>query len=139
VSGGPLAGIRVLDLGRYIAAPYCSMVLADLGADVIRVERPGGEADRSLGLRAANGESFIFAGLARNKRGVTLDLRGGEAARSVLADLVCASDVVLHNFGRGAAAALELDYDHVRAIRPRVVYAAITSFGPLGPNEVIAA
>ncbi|MGP0047252.1 MAG: CaiB/BaiF CoA transferase family protein [Solirubrobacteraceae bacterium] len=134
MSDAPLAEIRVLDLGRYIAAPYCTMVLADLGADVIRVERPGGEADRRLGLRAANGESFIFAGLGRNKRGVTLDLRAGEPAREILADLIRASDVVLHNYGRGAAAALALDYEHVRAIRADVVYAAITSFGRRGPD-----
>jgi crotonobetainyl-CoA:carnitine CoA-transferase CaiB-like acyl-CoA transferase len=133
LTDAPLAEIRVLDLGRYIAAPYCSMVLADLGADVIRVERPGGEADRRLGLKAANGESFIFAGLGRNKRGVTLDLRAGEPAREVLADLIRASDVVLHNYGRGAAVALALDYDQVRAIRADVIYAAITSFGPRGP------
>lgn len=130
----PLDGVRVLDLGRFIAAPYCSMILADLGADVIRLERPGGEADRRLGLRAGHGESYIFAGLGRNKRGVTLDLQGRDGARAVLDDLIAVSDVVLHNFSRGAAVALGLDYEHVRAVRPDVIHAAISPFGAEGPQ-----
>jgi crotonobetainyl-CoA:carnitine CoA-transferase CaiB-like acyl-CoA transferase len=128
-----LQGTRVLDLGRYVAAPYCSLVLADLGAEIVRVERPGGEADRTLGLRASNGESYVFASLARNKKGVTLDLRAGEQARMVLHDLIGASDVLLHNFAPPAAAALGLGYDEVRAVRPDIVYVAISSFGSRGP------
>src|SRR5262249_3637313 len=116
---GPLAGVRVLDFGRFIAAPYCAMVLGDLGAEVLRVERPGGEEDRRLGLEAANGETFTFAALARGKKGITLDLhRGGDAARAVLGDLVRWADVLIHNFGPEAAAALGLTYDEVRAHRP---------------------
>lgn len=132
--GGPLSGVRVLDLGRYIAAPYCSMVLADLGAEVIRVERPGGEQDRTLGLCAEHGESFVFAGLGRNKLGVTLDLGAGERSRAVMHDLIGCCDVLLHNFGARAAGALGLAYEDVRAVRPDVVYAAISSFGPAGPD-----
>jgi CoA:oxalate CoA-transferase len=130
---GPLAGIRVLDFGRFIAAPYCAMVLGDLGAEVLRVERPGGEDDRRLGFEAANGETFTFAALARGKKGITLDLhRGGQPARAVLGDLVRWADVLVHNFGPEAAAALGVTYDEVRAHRPDVVYAAVSCFGPGG-------
>ena len=123
----------MLDFGRYIAAPYCAMVLADMGAEVIRVERPGGEEDRRLGLEAANGESFTFTSLARGKKAVTLDLRRGGPAREVLADLVARSDVVVHNFAPAAAAAFGVTYEDVRAIRPDVVYAGISFCGADGP------
>jgi len=128
-----LRGVRVLDFGRYVAAPYCAMLLADMGADVIRVERPGGEDDRRLGLKAAHGEAFTFVGLARAKRGITLDLRAGAAARAVLADLVARCDVLLHNFAPSAAGAFGLSYEDVRAARPDVVYLAISCHGSDGP------
>lgn len=131
---GGLAGVRVLDLGRYVAAPYCSLVLADLGAEVIRVECPGGEDDRRLGLQAPNGDTYVFAGLARNKKGVTLDLRRGGAAREVLHDLVARCDVVLHNFAPAAATGLGLAYEELRGVRPDVVYAAISAYGARGPD-----
>jgi crotonobetainyl-CoA:carnitine CoA-transferase CaiB-like acyl-CoA transferase len=128
----PLQGIRVLDFGRFIAAPYCAMVLADLGAEVLRVERPGGDDDRRLGLEAANGETFTFTALARGKRGITLDPRRGDAAHEVLRDLVRWADVLIHNFGPEAATALRLTYEDVREHRPDIVYAAISCFGPGG-------
>ncbi|MGO9954982.1 MAG: CaiB/BaiF CoA transferase family protein, partial [Solirubrobacteraceae bacterium] len=131
---GVLHDVTVLDFGRYIAGPYCSMILADLGADVIRAEVPGGEPDRHLGLRAGNGETYTFAGLARNKRGISLDLRAGEGARTVLADLVSNCDVVVHNFGPAAARALGLDYTDLRAHRPDVIVAAISAVGTSGPD-----
>jgi crotonobetainyl-CoA:carnitine CoA-transferase CaiB-like acyl-CoA transferase len=134
VTAAPLDDIRVLDFGRYVAAPYCSLMLADLGAEVLRVERPGGEADRRLGLRAAHGETFVFAGLARDKLGVTLDLRRGDTAREVLADLIAHCDVLVHNFAPPAAAAMGLAYEDVRAHREDIVYVAISSFGARGPD-----
>jgi crotonobetainyl-CoA:carnitine CoA-transferase CaiB-like acyl-CoA transferase len=127
-----LSGIRVLDFGRYVAAPYCAMVLRDLGAEVIRVERPRGEDDRRLGLTAAHGESFMFVSFARGKKAITLDMRHGEA-REVLQDLVAHCDVFLHNFAPAAAHAFGLTYDDIRAIRPDVVYAAISCYGTDGP------
>jgi crotonobetainyl-CoA:carnitine CoA-transferase CaiB-like acyl-CoA transferase len=129
VTALPLSGLRVLDFGRYIAAPYCAMVLGDMGAEVIRVERPGGEDDRRLGLEAAHGETFTFASLARGKKSVTLDLRQAEAAREVVRDLAARADVLLHNFGPGAAAALGLAYEDLRAVNPALVYAAISFSG----------
>jgi crotonobetainyl-CoA:carnitine CoA-transferase CaiB-like acyl-CoA transferase len=121
--------VCVLDFGRYIAAPYCAMVLADMGADVIRVERPGGEDDRRLGLEAAHGETFTFVSLARGKRSVTLDLRQADAARDVVRDLVACADVLLHNFGPAAAGMLGLAYRDVRPANPALVYAAISFSG----------
>jgi crotonobetainyl-CoA:carnitine CoA-transferase CaiB-like acyl-CoA transferase len=129
VTGLPLTGLRVLDFGRYVAAPYCAMVLGDMGAEVIRVERPGGEDDRRLGLEAAHGETFTFASLARGKKSVTLDLRRTEPAREVVRDLVARSDVLLHNFGPAAAAALGLAYEDVRPANPALVYAGISFSG----------
>ena len=130
---GPLSGIRVLDFGRYVAAPYCGMVLADLGAVVIRVERPGGDDDRRLGLQAAHGETFTFVSLARGKKAITLDLRRGRQAREVLRDLVSCCDVFVHNFGPAAARAFALTYDDIHALKSDVVYAAISCYGSAGP------
>lgn len=130
----PLTGVRVLDLGRYIAAPYCGMVLADLGAEVLRIERPRGEEDRYLGLRAVNGETYTFASLARGKKAVTLDLRQVERARPVLRDLVARSDVFVHNFGPGAAEALGLGYEDIRGMAPGIVYVGISFAGSDGPH-----
>jgi crotonobetainyl-CoA:carnitine CoA-transferase CaiB-like acyl-CoA transferase len=129
-----LSDVRVLDLGRYIAAPYCSLILADLGAEVIRVERPGGELDRRLGLCASHGESFLFTALARNKKGITLDLRAGGAAHGVLLDLAAHSDVLLHNFSPAGAATLGLAHAEICSVRPDIVYAAISSYGSRGPG-----
>jgi len=133
VSRGVLAGIRVLDLGRFIAAPYCGLMLADMGADVIRVERPGGDEDRRLGLTGPNGENFIYPSLARNKRGVTLDVRQ-DAGRAVLFDLVSRCDVFLHNFGPAAVATLGLAYEDVRAVKADVIYTGISCYGTTGPS-----
>jgi crotonobetainyl-CoA:carnitine CoA-transferase CaiB-like acyl-CoA transferase len=130
--GGPLHGVRVLDFGRFIAAPYCAMVLADLDAEVLRVERPGGEEDRRLGLEAANGDTFTFTALARGKKGITLDLRRREPVQHVLGDLLRWADVLVHNFGPEAVSALGLSYEEVRARRPNMIYAAVSCFGPGG-------
>jgi len=129
----PLAGIRVLDLGRFVAAPYCALILADMGADVIRVERPGGDDDRRLGLTGPHGETFTFANLARHKRGVSLDVRH-PTGRRILLELAAQCDVFLHNFGPSAAAALRLTYEDVRAVRADVIYTAISAFGATGPD-----
>lgn len=129
VSAAPLAGLRVLDFGRYVAAPYCAMVLGDMGAEVIRVERPGGEDDRRIGLQGAHGETFAFVSLARGKKGVTLDLRQAGPAREVVRDLAARSDVLIHNFGPAAATGLGLAYEDVRPANPAIVYAAVSFSG----------
>ncbi len=132
ITKGALNGVRVLDLGRFISAPYCGMIMADMGAEVIRVERPGGDEDRRLGLKSANGENFTFPGLARNKKGITLDLRKAES-REVLCLLIASSDVFLHNFSPATTMSLKLAHDDIRAIRQDIIYTGISCYGSEGP------
>jgi crotonobetainyl-CoA:carnitine CoA-transferase CaiB-like acyl-CoA transferase len=132
VTPGVLHDIRVLDFGRYISAPYCGMMLADMGAEVIRVERPGGEEDRRIGLQAVNGENFIYPGLARNKRAITLKVETPEG-REVLADLVAHCDVLLHNYSPAAAERMGLTYEDIRSMRPDIIYTGISCYGANGP------
>jgi crotonobetainyl-CoA:carnitine CoA-transferase CaiB-like acyl-CoA transferase len=129
----PLSGFRVLDLTRFLAGPYAAMVLADLGADVIKVERPqGGDDSRSLGPLHESGESWSFIQVNRGKRSVALDVtdpRGRELALR----LAARSDLVLESFRPGVAARLGLSYDDVKALRPDVLYCSVSAFGQTGP------
>jgi len=127
-----LEGIRVLDFGRYIAAPFCCQLLADMGADVIRVERPEGEPDRQRGPMSASGESLYYVTLNRNKRGITLNL-DNDAGRRALAELTKHADVLVHNQPIQRAQALGLDYPQLRAINPKLISLAISGFGSTGP------
>jgi crotonobetainyl-CoA:carnitine CoA-transferase CaiB-like acyl-CoA transferase len=125
----PLDGLRVIDLSRVLAGPYCTMVLADLGADVVKVERPGaGDETRSWGPPYAGGESAYYLSINRSKRSVALDLKD-EQARELAAELCGRADVVIENFRAGAADALGLGYDALRARNERLVYCSITGFG----------
>ncbi len=128
-----LEGIRVLDFGRFIAAPYCGMILADMGAEVIRIDRPGGEEDRTIGLKGPNGENLSYPSYARNKKCISLNVLSKEAPRDVLVDLVRASDVFLHNFSPGAIKAFALTYDDIKAIKPEIIYTGISCYGATGP------
>ncbi len=128
-AGAPLAGIRVLDLSRVLAGPYCTMVLADLGAEVVKVERPGtGDETRTWGPPFVGGEATYHLSINRGKRSVALDLADPRAA-PVVARLVQSSEVLIHNFRFGVADRLGLDYDAVRRLREDVVYCSITGFG----------
>src|SRR5213594_1785534 len=126
-----LEGIRVLDLSRVIAGPYCATLMADLGADVVKVERPG----RGDDLRAWRGDgmSATFAAINRNKRGIAVDLQHPEGARLVL-ELARRVDVLVENFLPGVADRLGLGYQAVSAANPSVVYASVTGFGQTGPH-----
>jgi crotonobetainyl-CoA:carnitine CoA-transferase CaiB-like acyl-CoA transferase len=126
-----LEGLRVLDLSRVIAGPYCAMLLGDLGADVIKVERPG-RGDDLRYLRGNNGMSAPFAGCNRNKRGIAVDLQKPEGAKLVF-ELARRADVVIENFLPGVAAKLGLGYTQLSAANPRIVYASVTGFGQDGP------
>src|SRR3954471_24687502 len=131
----PLDGIRVVDLSRVLAGPYATMVLADLGADVVKVEHPrGGDETRSWGPPYAAGEAAYFLSVNRSKRSVALDLKDAEG-RELALDLCAGADVVIENFRPGGAARLGLDYDAVRARRPDVVYCTISGFGPREPRD----
>ena len=128
----PLSGVTVLDLTRVLAGPYATMVLGDLGADVIKVERlPGGDDARAMGP-FRDGQSYCFAQVNRNKRGVAIDLRHPEGRRALLT-LAARSDVVVENFRPGTAERLGCGYDAVRTVRPDVIYCSISGFGQTGP------
>jgi crotonobetainyl-CoA:carnitine CoA-transferase CaiB-like acyl-CoA transferase len=126
-----LDGIRVLDLSRVIAGPYCATLMADLGADVVKVERPG-RGDDLRQWRGA-GMSATFAAINRNKRGIAVDLQQPEGSKLVL-ELAGRADVVVENFLPGVADRLGLGYAAVRAANPAVVYVSVTGFGQTGPH-----
>ena len=128
----PLAGVRVLDFGRYVAGPYCATLLADFGADVIRVERIGGGEDRSIAPVTEFGEGSLFLQINRNKRSLTLN-PGAPGAREVMDRLVASADVVIVNVPDSALAKMRLDYATLRDIRPGIILLNISSFGQRGP------
>src|SRR5437764_11862476 len=131
----PLEGIRVVDLSRVLAGPYCAMLLADLGADVVKVERPGeGDETRTWGPPYAGGEAAYFLAVNRSKRSVAVDLKQPEG-RALVLDLCAQADVVLENFRPGAAERLGLDAAAVHDRNPAVVYCSITGFGKRGPRD----
>jgi crotonobetainyl-CoA:carnitine CoA-transferase CaiB-like acyl-CoA transferase len=135
LSEAPLQGLRVLDLSRVLAGPYCTMLLADLGADVVKVERPGtGDETPDLGPPFVGGESAYFLALNRTKRSVALDL-SDDRARAAFSRLAETADVVVENFRPGGANALGVGYEQVRALNPRVVYCSITGFGAREPAD----
>jgi crotonobetainyl-CoA:carnitine CoA-transferase CaiB-like acyl-CoA transferase len=128
----PLSGIRVIDFGRFIAGPYCAMLLADMGADVIRVDRRQGSEDRYLAPVAATGEGTGFLSLNRNKRSISLDLGKREAAE-VVRRLVRTADVIVANLPLEVLQKMGLDYEALKAVKPDIILARISSFGPDGP------
>lgn len=129
---GPLNGIRVLDLTRVLAGPFATMLLGDLGADVIKVERPG-EGDETRQLPPMrDGESHYFLSVNRNKRGIVIDLKKAAGAKLAM-ELARVSDVVIENFRPGVTARLGLDYESVRRVNSEVVYCSISAFGQNGP------
>lgn len=128
----PLAGIRVLDFGRYIAGPYCAMLLADFGAEVIRIERRDGGEDRYVAPITEQGEGPMFIGLNRNKKSVTLD-PSHPGSREIKRRLIAGADVVIANLPPDVLRKLELDYDSLKAIKPDIILTQISAFGFGGP------
>ncbi|MTD57224.1 CaiB/BaiF CoA transferase family protein [Amycolatopsis pithecellobii] len=134
-STGPLAGILVADFSRILAGPYATMLLADLGADVVKVEGPGGDDTRTWMPPVRDGISTYYLGVNRGKRSIALDLR--DEADAVLArELARRADVVIENFKPGGLAKYGLDYDAVRATNPSVVYTSISGFGSGAGKDV---
>jgi len=127
----PLAGLRVVDLTQAMAAPFCTMNLADMGADVIKVEPPTGE-DMRRGSVGRNGHSGTFVTINRSKRGITVDLKQ-PAGVEIVHRLVRTADVFVQNYRPGAAARLGVDYDTLAALNPRLIYCSISGFGSTGP------
>lgn len=139
-----LEGVRVLDLSHFLAGPYCAQILGDIGAEVIRIEPPGGEVDRFLGCSLPeSGDSFIFISRARGKKAITLNLQT-ERGRQILRDLVKRSDVVVEAFGAKAKRSLGVDYASLREAKPSIVLVAFSAYGLDGPfaeglgNDAIA-
>jgi crotonobetainyl-CoA:carnitine CoA-transferase CaiB-like acyl-CoA transferase len=128
----PIAGIRVIDFGRFIAGPYCGMLLADMGADVIRIDRRGGSEDRYTGPVTDQGEGGAYLSLNRNKRNLTLDTSKSQA-REIIHRLIRSADVVLANLPITILQKMGLDYGSVRAIKPDIILARMSTFGPDGP------
>jgi formyl-CoA transferase/CoA:oxalate CoA-transferase len=133
VHEGALGGLRVLDLSRILSGPFCTMTLADLGADVIKVEdTSGGDDTRAWGPPFQGGTAAYFLSVNRNKRGIALDLKDPDC-RQLLWGLAATADVVVENFRPGTAGRLGFGYDDVAEINPRVVYASISGYGQTGP------
>ncbi len=132
----PLEKLRVLDLTQAMAGPYCTQILGDLGADVIKVEPPGkGEMTRrGMGFRMKGDDTAAFLAINRNKRSLTLDLKSDEG-REILLALVRESDVLVENFRPGVTERLGLDYETLKDVNPRLLYASISGFGQTGPHS----
>ena len=129
---GILKGVRVIDLGRYVAGPYCATLLGYLGADVIRVERPGGGEDRYIAPLADDDAGSVMMQTGCNKRSLTLNLRD-EKSREILDRLVRESDVIVANLPPAFLERLGLNYDRISALNPRIILATQSAFGSTGP------
>jgi glutaryl-CoA transferase len=130
---GPLTDIRVLDLSRVLAGPYCAMMLGDMGADVIKVEQPGsGDDTRRWGPPFAGGESAYYLSVNRNKRSITLNLKEPRGQK-ILRGLIDHSDVLIENFKQGTLDRLGFGYSAVHAMRPSLIYCSISGYGADGP------
>src|SRR6202140_1707080 len=130
---GPLEGLKVIDLSHVMAGPACSMLLADMGADVIKVEKlPGGEDARRMVPPTISGESAAFLIMNRNKRGIALDLKT-DPGRKVLSRLLQGADVLIENYRRGTMERMGFSYDALHALNPRLIYCSISGFGRTGP------
>ena len=130
---GPLEGVRVLDLTRVLAGPFSTMILGDLGAEIIKIEAPGsGDDTRQWGPPFIEGESAYFLSINRGKRSITLDLKTAEG-RQIIYELAEKCDVLIENFRPGVTERLKVDYSSIAKINPKLIYCSITSFGPAGP------
>ena len=127
-----LAGIRVLDFGRYIAGPFCSTLLGDMGAEVIRIEKVDGSEDRFLSPITENGDGAMFMQMGRNKLSLTLNPMKPEG-REIVKKLVASADVVVANLPPDTLQAMGLDYDSLIAIKPDIILTMISAFGTGGP------
>lgn len=127
---GALSSLTVLDLTRVLAGPYCCAILADMGADVIKIEQPGTGDDSRTFNPFVNGESSYYMNMNRNKRGITLDLKKG---KDIFLKMAASADIVVENFRPGVMKKLGLDYEDLKQVNPRIIYAAISGFGHTGP------
>lgn len=130
---GALDGVRVLDLTRVLAGPFCTMMLADMGAEVIKIEVPKtGDDSRAFGP-FVNGESSYYMNLNRNKKGITLNLKG--RGKAIFLEMIKKADLVVENYRPGTMEKLGLGYEDLKKVNPRIVYAAVSGFGHYGPYK----
>ncbi len=129
---GPLTGCRVIELAHIMAGPVCGLMLADMGADVVKVEKPDGDDTRRFVPPEIHGESAAFMMMNRNKRGITLDLKTDEG-KKVLRRLLSSADVVIENYRKGTMEKLGFGYEELRKENPGLIYAEISGFGRTGP------
>lgn len=132
-AGGPLRGVRVIDLTTMVMGPYCTQIMADMGADVIKVEPPEGDATRYISAGPAPDMSGVFVNVNRGKRGIVLDLRTDEG-KAAMAALIATADVFIHSMRAKAIAKLGLDYPAVAALNPGIVYTNCYGYGRRGPD-----
>ena len=133
----PLEGVSILDLSRALAGPYCTMMLADMGAEVIKIELPGkGDDSRAWGPPFVKGESAYFMSVNRNKKSLTLNLKK-EKSREIIHKLIKQSDVIIENFRPGTMEKLGLTYNEVKETNPEIIYCSISAFGQDGPYKVL--
>jgi len=133
----PLEGIKVLDLSRALAGPYCTMMLADMGAEVIKLEMPGrGDDSRAWGPPFIEGESAYFMSVNRNKKSLTLNLKK-EKSKEIIHKLIKQSDVIIENFRPGTMEKLGLSYNEVKKTNPEIIYCSISGFGQDGPYRLL--
>ncbi|MEQ1929850.1 MAG: CoA transferase [Parvularculaceae bacterium] len=135
---GPLAGVRILDLSRVLAGPYCTTLLWELGAEVLKIEQPGHGDDTRAFPPFKNGESVYFASINRGKRSLALDLRN-DGDRKTFEALLAHADVLVENFRPGAMKKLGYDYESLKATHPSLLYASISGFGHTGPYRDLPA
>jgi crotonobetainyl-CoA:carnitine CoA-transferase CaiB-like acyl-CoA transferase len=133
----PLEGIKVLDLSRALAGPYCTLMLADMGADIIKLEMPGrGDDSRAWGPPFVEGESAYFMSVNRNKKSLTLNLKN-EKSKEIIYKLIKDSDVLVENFRPGTMEKLGLGYKQVKELNSKLIYASISGFGQDGPYKIL--
>lgn len=128
-----LNGVKVIDLTQFLSASYCAQILGDLGADVIKIERPGtGEVYRNYGPKFINGESTSFLSMNRNKKSLSLNFKKGKAIK-IVKELIKESDVLIENFIPGKLKKYHLDYQSVKSINPKLIYCSVSGYGYTGP------
>ncbi|MDT5343811.1 MAG: hypothetical protein QOE52_2995, partial [Mycobacterium sp.] len=135
---GPLAGVRVVDLTAMVMGPYCTQIMADMGADVIKIEAPEGDDTRYISVGPEPGMSGVFVNVNRGKRSVVLDLRS-DAGKAALRSLIETADVFIHSMRAKAIARLGFSYDEVAAINPKIVYTNCYGYGRRGPDRDLPA
>lgn len=129
----PLSGVRILDLTLIMAGPYCTLILGDLGAEVIKIEKPGvGESSREMPPYFFEGQSAYFIAMNRNKKSITLDLKN-EEGKKILYELVKKSDVIIDNFRPGVVKRMGFGYDTLKEMNPRIICCSISGYGQTGP------